>query len=168
MVNLTRSRRIVEVGTHQGGSARALAAGLVAPEQSRIVTFDITRDGARMLAGDAVIRAYTVDANSEAAYDLCTSEFGAPKIDFAFIDSAHAFWQTLSSFMLYGSLMRANFIVLDDITLNPGMQKLWSIIRSQFGDDAIDASEVVEDIRPPVGTTRPGFGVVRLQGRSLG
>lgn len=168
MVNLTGSRHIVEVGTHQGGSAKALAAGLVNPAESRIVTFDVTAYGAKMLEDHAVIRAYAVDANSEAAYDICVRQFGTPKIDLAFIDSAHVFWETLSSFMLYGSVMRADFVILDDITLNPGMQKLWSIIQAEFADDAIDASEVVKEIRAATPENRPGFGVVRMNGRGLG
>ena len=168
MVNLTGSRHIVEVGTHQGGSAKALAAGLVNPGQSRIVTFDVTRDGAKMLSDRTIIRAYSLDANSEAAYDICVQEFGAPKIDLAFIDSAHAFWETLASFMLYGAVMRANFVIFDDITLNPGMRKFWDIVQSDFAGDVIDASEVINEIRPGTGANRPGFGVVRVNGRGPG
>jgi len=168
MVSLTGSRHIVEVGTHQGGSARALAAGLVNPSESRIVTFDVTPHGAKMLEGHQVIRAYQVDANSEAAYDICVNQFGRAAIDLAYIDSAHTFWQTLASFLLYGVAMRANFVILDDITLNPGMQKLWNLIVADFGSEAIDASAVVNDIRAATpGENRPGFGLVRLNGRGL-
>jgi len=168
MVSITGSRHIVEVGTHQGGSARALSAGLVNTSESRIVTFDVTTHGTTILKGHPVIRAYQVDANSEAAYDICVNEFGTPAIDLAYIDSAHTFWQTLASFMLYGVAMHANFVILDDITLNPGMQKLWSLIVADFGPEAIDASAVVDEIRATKpGEKRPGFGLVRLNGRGL-
>src|SRR5438067_11673344 len=49
MVYLTSSRRVVEIGTHHGGSARALCAGLQDPSVSRIVTFDINDEGAKLL-----------------------------------------------------------------------------------------------------------------------
>jgi hypothetical protein len=162
MVNLTRSRHIVEVGTHQGGSARALAAGLQDPAASRIVTFDITTDGATLLADHPVIRAYSLDANSEPAYDVCVREFGAPQIDLAYIDSTHGFWPTLSSFLIYGTALRANFVILDDITLNPEMERFWSLVRTRFGHDCIDATDVAEQIRMPK-DNRPGFGVVRMR-----
>src|SRR3954468_22996119 len=61
MVRLTDSRRIVEVGTHHGGSAKALAAGLPDPDHSRIVTFDTTPDGAELLKGHPVITAICED-----------------------------------------------------------------------------------------------------------
>jgi hypothetical protein len=166
MVNLTGSRHIVEIGTHQGGSARALAAGLRDPAGGRIVTFDVTTDGAERLSGHPVIRAYSMDANSEPAYDLCIREFGAPKIDLVYIDAAHSFWPTLSSFLIYGSAFRAAFAVLDDITLNPEMQKFWHLVLATFGDDAIDATDVFGEIRMASEGNRPGFGLVRLHGQA--
>jgi hypothetical protein len=160
MVNLTGSQRIVEVGTHQGGSARALAAGLTDPAASRIVTFDITTDGARMLADHPVIRAFSMDANSEAAFNVCIDAFGEARIDLAFIDSAHRHWPTMVSFALYGLMMQPSFVLLDDITLNPEMEKFWTQVKDHFGADALDVAEVLPEIRP-AWDTHPGLGVVR-------
>jgi hypothetical protein len=160
LVRLLGVRRIVEVGTHQGGSARAMAAALKGEEQAKIVTFDVTKDGAELLAGHAIIRAYNLDANSEEAYETCLREFGEPKVEFAYIDAIHDFWPTLNSFLICTGALGADIVVLDDITLNNGMKKLWHLIRLRYGDDAIDATEVHPEIRSGGGTL-PGFGVVR-------
>src|SRR5437763_10573119 len=56
MVFLTSSRRVVEIGTHHGGSARALCAGFREPSVSRLITFDITDEGAKLLADHPIIR----------------------------------------------------------------------------------------------------------------
>lgn len=163
IARLSSARRIVEVGTHQGGSTRALAAGLADPGRSKVVTFDVTDFGSRMFEGHSTIRAHTIDANSEAAFDVCVREFGEPKIDLAFIDTTHEFWTTLQSFMLYAEMIQCPLIVVDDITLNERMSRLWSLITLRYGStNTIDATEVHPEIRVGGGGTRPGFGVVRI------
>ena len=162
LVNLLGCRRIVEIGTHQGGSALAMAAGLADAAGGRIVTFDITPDGTARFAGHPVIRAFRLDANSSAAYEACLAEIGDARIDLVYIDAVHDFWPTMLSAAVYGLWMRARFLVLDDITLNAGMLRAWTSLRSRFGDDAVDATEIVPQIRPPSDGTRPGFGFVRL------
>jgi Methyltransferase domain len=162
IARLTQARRIVEVGTHQGGSTRALASGFVDPENSRLVTFDVTDHGARMFKGHQSIRAYTLDANSEAAFGACLREFGEPRIDLAFIDSTHDFWTTLRSFSLYAATLECRVVVLDDITLNESMAHLWELLRKRYGKgNTIAATEVDPAIRVGDGT-RVGFGIVRI------
>jgi len=164
MAWLTSSRRIVEVGTHDGGSARALCAGFRDRSNSRLVTFDVTDNGAKLLADHSVIRAFTMDGNSEAAFDVCIREFGDPNVDLVYIDAEHRFWPTLLSFLVYGLSLSANFVIIDDIKLNTEMQNFWNLVQNKFGENAVDASSVIGDIRPasphdpPSG---PGFGLVR-------
>jgi hypothetical protein len=163
IARLTQARRIVEVGTHQGGSTKALASGFVDPGISKLVTFDVTDYGARMFKGHASIRAYTLDANSEAAFGACLREFGEPRIDLAFIDSTHEFWTTFQSFSLYAAMLECPVAVLDDITLNESMARLWELLRKRYGKaNTIDATEVDPAIRVGGGGTRPGFGIVRI------
>lgn len=169
LARLVEARRIVEVGTHQGGSTRALASGFVDPAMSRLVTFDVTDFGARIFKGHQTVRAYTLDANSESAFDTCLREFGEPRIDLAFIDSTHAFWTTYQSFNQYAGMIDCPLVVLDDITLNESMVRLWDLIRRRFGaENTIDATEVDSEIRVGGGGTRPGFGVVRIPPRVTG
>ena len=163
VVRLTGARRILEVGTHQGGSARALASGFADPANSRLVTFDVTDHGVRMFKGHPSIKAYSFDANSEAAFETCLKEFGGPQIDVAFVDSTHEFWTTLQSFNLSAALLACPIVVLDDITLNESMARLWKLLRTRYGTaNTIDAVEVVPAIREGGNGTRPGFGVVRI------
>ena len=169
ITRLTGARRIVEVGTHQGGSTRALAAGLSEPSRSRIVTFDVTDFGAKTFAGNQVIHAHVLDANSEAAFDTCVREFGEPRIDLAFIDTTHEFWTTVQSFMLYAEMIECPLVVVDDITLNDRMAKLWSLLRLRYGAaNTIDATTVSPEIRTGGNNTAPGFGVVRIPPRNAG
>jgi hypothetical protein len=163
IVRVTQARNIVEVGTHQGGSTRALAAGLDPAIDGRIVTFDVTEYGASMFSDHPVISAFTTDANSEKAFDACVRAFGAPKADLVFIDSTHECWTTLLSFTIYSNVIRSPLVILDDITLNPEMKKLWAYLQSRYGtDNAIDATDVEPAIRTGGSGTRPGFGIVRI------
>lgn len=162
LVRLSGAEKILEIGTHQGGSTRAMCKGLISPPASRIVTFDVTAYGAEMFVRDPVVHAYTMDANTEVALDTCVREFGGSAIDLAFIDSTHDFWTTMQSVALYTAGFKCPLLVIDDITLNPSMVRLWSLLRARHGDNAIDASEVHYEIRPGGPETRPGFGVVRI------
>jgi hypothetical protein len=167
MVRLTGARKIVEVGTHQGGSARAMCKGLIEPEGSKLVTFDVTDEGVKSIGDHPILRAYQVDANSEEAYNVCLNEFGTENIDMAYIDTAHDFWPTFLSMQVYGEALDARFIVLDDITLNPEMDRFWALMRKRYGEgNTIDASAEYPDIRGGGDGTRPGFGVIRILPRS--
>ena len=161
MVRVLRAKRIIEIGTHQGGSARAMAAGLFDPENSRVVTFDPNPFAANLFTGHPVIRAYALDGNSETAIRMCRDDLGGMNADMTFIDSTHDFPSTLHSWLLYAELIRTPVIVLDDVTLNDSMRSLWSLIRERYAY-SIDATEVEPGIRP-CGDARPGFGVVLTQ-----
>jgi cephalosporin hydroxylase len=163
MVRILEARRIVEVGTHHGGSTKALAAGLVSPSESRIVTFDPNPEASRMLLNHPVIRAHPLDANTQEAIDAA-SEGVDGSCDLVYIDSTHDYQSTLHSWLLYGELFAAPVVILDDITLNDSMRALWSLLQRRYGtDNALDASDIVPEIRPAVGLSRPGFGIVRLR-----
>jgi predicted O-methyltransferase YrrM len=162
-VRLTSAKRIIEIGTHQGGSTRALFAGLTSPDQSRIVTVDITPDGTRMFSGHQTITPLMLNANSAECHAACLGVVGHAGVDLSYIDADHRLQPTLINFALYGILSKATFVVLDDITLTQEMATVWQMIKARFGDDAIDASAVHPEIRQSPGDHRPGFGVVRLR-----
>src|SRR5580658_1802706 len=109
MVKITNASRIVEIGTHQGGSARAMAKALEGMGEGKIITFDITPYGEEMFAGHHLIRAYPCDANTETAFNHVVEHFGEPKIDLAFIDASHSFWPTLMNVLIYGQACAARF-----------------------------------------------------------
>ena len=121
-----------------------------------------------MFAGHPVIKAFSIDANSEKAFDACSALFGRPQADLAFIDSTHEFWTTLISFTIYTTIIRTPLVILDDITLNPQMKRLWSHIQERYGPaNAIDVTEIEPAIRTGGGGTRPGFGLVRIPENTL-
>ncbi|CAN5899488.1 hypothetical protein BH23ACT5_BH23ACT5_10650 [soil metagenome] len=154
--------RIVEIGTHQGGSARALAAGLDA-SGGKIVTFDVTEDGAERLAGHPSIVAYTLDGTSEAAFVACTTEFEAVGAQLAYIDANHDFWSAVTSFQTCVFAIGAEFVVLDDIKLNDDMRRFWDLVCARYGADAVDATDLHPAIRDGGPDPSPGFGVVRIR-----
>ena len=163
LARYTGATRVLEIGTHQGGSTRAIVRGLSDPAQSRVVTFDVSPFGAQIFSGDPVVRAFTMDANSEGALRKCVDEFGGQQVDVAFIDSTHDFWTTLQSFALCSSILDCRLIVLDDVSLNDSMAGLWDLIKGRYGEEnAINAVEVDAAIRTGGDGTTPGFGVVRL------
>lgn len=166
MVRVTGARKVVEIGTHQGGSALAMAKGFADPDSSRLVTFDITEFGANMFRGHSHIRGYQLDANSEAAYDSCREVFGSDTIDFIYIDTTHLFWPTFLSMQIYVEGFSPQFAVLDDITLNPEMERLWQLVRRRYGaENTIDVTDVIPQVRPPSRGFVPGFGLVRIRPR---
>jgi len=73
---LTHARHIIEIGTHHGGSARAMAAGFSDAKNSKIVTFDSKPDAQEMLRDEPTIRAYCGNANTTKALDFCRTELG--------------------------------------------------------------------------------------------
>lgn len=163
LVRLIEARRVVEIGTHHGGSARAMAVGMANSPDAKIVTFDITPDGSEILAHHPIIRAYHLDAVSEPAFEACVAEFGEARVDLAYIDAAHDFWPTLQSFLICSGALGAGIVVLDDIALNPEMGKLWRHLRRSYPGDAIDATDVHPQIRSSGSGISPGFGLVRTR-----
>jgi hypothetical protein len=163
IVRLLGARRIVEVGTHHGGSTKALAAGLISPTHSRIVTFDPNPEGSRMLSNIPAIHAYALDANAKEAIETVKQELGV-SCDLVYIDSTHDYQSTLHSWLLYVELFSSPIAILDDVTLNDSMRALWSLIKERYGaDNAVDASDIVPEIRATDDDSRPGFGVVRVK-----
>jgi hypothetical protein len=161
MVKVTNASRIVEIGTHQGGSTRAMAKALEARNEGQIVTFDVTPYGHEMFVRHDFIRAWTCEANSETAFNHVVEQFGEPRIDLVFIDASHRFWPTLLNVLIYGETCAARFMILDDVTLNPEMSRLWDLLTLRYGhENIIDASKVDPVIRCP----QTGFGVVRCAG----
>jgi hypothetical protein len=158
-VRCARCSRIIEIGTHQGGSARAMKAGLAFPERSRIVTFDVTPDGAEMLAADRVIHAITMDANTEAGMDASIEALGGRAPDLVYIDAVHYAWPSLQNFWIYGVGLAARYVIFDDIYANESMKKLWAYIGSRYPGNAVDAAGIELEIRQD-----QGFGLLRLRG----
>lgn len=123
-VRLIEARRVVEIGTQQGGSARAIAVGMANSTEAKIITFEISPDGSGVLVRHPIIQAHRPDAIPEPAFGACVAESGAARLDFAYVDAAHDLRPTLRSFLICSGALGAGTVVLDHITPSPEMSKL--------------------------------------------
>lgn len=153
--DLIRAQRVYESGTHHGGSARAIRAGM---RRGTVVTFDVAPDGVRELTDAPGVEAHQLDGGGLDAADVCRRRFGGARVDLAFVDCDHWFWATMQSVMLAEQL-GARWLLLDDITLEDREVGLvWERLVDRFGDrNAIDVTSVLPDVRPG-----PGLGLVRM------
>lgn len=158
ITRLCTAARICELGTHWGGSTRALRRGVPAGTRPDIVTIDLSRKS--QLAGEDGIRKIVGEAGSKAVIQATVAHFGAQAgIELLFIDSHHTFSATLAQYCQYTTLLRPKFTILDDISLNEEMAEVWQLVLSSvLPGEALDTSDIEPDIR---GAT--GFGLVRFK-----
>lgn len=153
LVNITNVANIIEIGTHYGGSALAMSKGLSQYDNSKILTFDVTDIGINKFKDHRVIKACQLNANTELAYNKSLKEFDT--IDLLFIDSYHEYWTTFLSLQIYTSFM-PSWVIIDDITLNDDMKKLWDKAVDRYGaKNCINATTVIPEFRPMA-----GFGII--------
>lgn len=116
LARLLDAKRIVEIGTFHGGSAKALSRG--APK-AEVVTVDIISRASGAFREFPNITQVIGDSTEPAT----ARRVGGPA-DLVFIDSLHTYRQTKDNLRLYVG----QYVVLDDIRLNDGMARLWSEI----------------------------------------
>jgi hypothetical protein len=151
----------LEIGTHWGGSARALARGM---KDGKVVTIDITTESDAVLPGcpeSGQIHKIVGDANSLEVVEQVQKALD--RADILYIDAAHLGLPTLLNFSIYSTLLRPKVVVFDDIRLNEDMARFWSLIRKAYPKQSIDCLEVEPQIRQPY----VGFGVVLLSADGL-
>ncbi len=153
--------RVLEIGTHSGGSARAMERGFVTGTEGQIVTVDVTRASNRYLKSHSSIVKIRGDANKPRTIDAILLALNGQPIDLLFIDGDHKFYPALFNYAVFTTLLRPKLVCLDDITLNPEMCRLWDVLRAAVPEGrAVNAAAIVPEIRP--GT--PGFGCTILHG----
>lgn len=159
LVRETSAARILEIGTNCAGSTRAMARGFAG--EGHVVTIDVSDYSDEFLIGWDNITKIQGDANSIEVIERVIDQHGARKIDILYIDAAHSCMPTLLSYCIYSTLLRPCFAVLDDITLYESMTRMWRLVESTSGCEAINAVTIVPEIRPQ--KPSPGFGIVRLR-----
>lgn len=160
LAGLSRSQkctRILEIGTHFGGSALSMYRGIGDSATANLVTVDRT-DLNPALHGLPGFTKLTGDANSQAVIQNVLRLFSGRMIDVMFIDSNKLFMSTTLALGVYGMLLRPRFIVLDDISLCDDMRTLWSSLRSCY-EDAVNCIDIIPQIREE----KCGFGLLRLR-----
>jgi len=163
LAGLVRSRRmtrILEIGTHFGGSIMSMNRGLSGEDlpKSRLVTVDIEDKNQDALKEFSNIQRITGDSLDGDVIERVVGSFEKP-IDLLYIDSLHEYDHTKKNMDIYGERLRPRFIVLDDIRQCDSMRRLWSALTQEFKERAFDASDIA--MRPGA-----GFGVIILYSSS--
>jgi hypothetical protein len=157
LVRTQRCSKILEIGTHFGGSGHAMLRGVPEAEAARVLTVDIT-DLNPELHNMPGLTKLTGDANSEAIVGQVFNYFAGESVDLIYIDTNHSFMPTLLSLGIYGIMLRPRLLVLDDIVLTDAMRKIWSRLCASYGE-AVNCCDVVPEIR----TVKAGFGLIQLR-----
>jgi len=143
------AKSALDIGTHYGGSAQALLAGM--PSGGRVVTVDIRQRNAEVLNKIRGLVLVTGDSLDPRTVRRVTT-FLAPSVDIIYIDSFHNYDHTMQNIKLYSSLS-PKVIVMDDISINPSMAEAWAVLQAKY--PTYDATELC--------TRNCGFGVVAIQ-----
>lgn len=162
VARLLRAQGAIEIGTHCGGSARALWSGIADEEGGLIVTVDITQESDEHLAAYPRIKKVMGDANRPEILRNVAGQIGDKPVDILFVDADHTFMPTYLNYCMYSTAFRPKIAIFDDAVRNESMREAWHFIsRSVPSGDAVNAADIVPDIRPQA--ANPGFGVVLLR-----
>lgn len=163
LARMTSARRIVEIGTHFGGGARALAEGQQAAGLTpNVLTFDVEdRAGTPILDHDGVHRVLADVRYPEGAQRLREWADGAP-VDIVYIDALKDqtfLEETVAAF----ADLDVGWLIFDDVFANRSIRTAWNDLRAQHGERAITVDEVALDIR----SGGFGQGVIALAPEAL-
>lgn len=122
LAGILRPGHVVETGTDRGRSGAHLAEG--SPE-SKIVSIDIDPVCTQQLAALELPNVEAVTGNS---LDVA-NRFDTQSIDLLFLDSLHEYaHMKLELDAFFPKVRTDGFVLIDDIVLNPGMDRFWSEI----------------------------------------
>lgn len=143
LVALSRASRVLELGTHFGGSifsvARAMAhrGGGPSPE---IVTVDLRARNADAFRAYPAVTRLIGNCLDPGVAERVGEAFSGP-VDLMFVDVTHEYEQTKRCLDIYVPLVAPTLVILDDIRLNPSMARLWTDLSHAYGDRAFDITE---------------------------
>lgn len=124
LVRILKPRLVLELGTDIGRSAAFMMTAL--PEGSRLVTVEIGSQERTDIApwkGDPRLWAVQGDSRDLSIYGMKDLRF----IDLLYIDSDHTFEQVSAEWDSYRHFLSPGAVVaMDDIHLNPGMERFWA------------------------------------------
>lgn len=147
LARMTGARRIVEIGTHFGGGARALADGQQAAGLTpNVLTFDVEdRAGTPILGHDGVHRVLADVRHPDGAQRL-RDWAGGERVDIVYIDALKD--QTfLEETVAALADLDVGWLIFDDVFANRSIRTAWNDFRAHHGERAITVDEVALDIR---------------------
>ena len=140
-VRTQRLTSILDLGTHFGGSVMSMSEGICSPDISKsyLATVDVSSLNEVGFRKYPHIKRVKGDVLSKHVVREITKFFGK-KIDLIYIDTTHKYAHVKAVISVYANRLKPKYIILDDITLNNSMKKLWREIEAEFKDNAFDAA----------------------------
>ena len=157
LVRSQHCKRIIEIGTHFGGSTQSMLRGAIDQSETEIITIDIT-DLNVSLHGISEITKITGDANRKNVIQEVALNIRNRPADLLYVDADHRFIPTMTNLGIYVLLSRPKLVAIDDIVLNPEMRALWNVLRITFDQNAINCAEIIPEIR----SAKVGFGLLQI------
>lgn len=145
------TQNVLEIGTYQGGSSRAIRMGMGDKTDTHVVTIDIQdqiinkMDFVDYLIGDSL---------SENILKKVEYIFSPNKcIDLLYIDSIHNYSHVSNNLSIYGTAFCPKYIILDDISINQSMEDLWSMLSGKYS--SVNLSAMLD--------RSCGFGIIKCR-----
>jgi predicted O-methyltransferase YrrM len=143
LVAQLRCSRILEIGTHFGGSIFSMARGVeyagLLP-WAEIVTIDIKDSNSEAFRTQALVKRVLGNCLDDAIAQKVARSFTGP-VDLMFIDAVHDYEHTNRCLEQYLPLVSPRLVILDDIRLRSSMKKLWLDLSAAYGERAIDITD---------------------------
>lgn len=149
-VSVISAKQILEIGTHHGGSAMAMARGSSA--DTKIVTIDIVLKENNSMLEYKNIERITGNSTDSGIVKQVVSRF-EPPIDLIFIDSIHTKNSVFFNMKKYKNLL-PKYVIFDDIHINETMEEMWDKLVLKF--PSYDLSVIVN-------RKNAGFGIIQLR-----
>lgn len=132
--------RILEIGTHFGGSIFAIERGVQYSHlihRAEIVTVDVRDNNNLAFQSKRSVKQILGNCLDLYVAREAAASFTAP-VDLLFVDTIHEYSHTRKCLDMYVPLALPSLVILDDIHLNDSMAVLWRELVSAYGNRAID------------------------------
>ena len=175
MCRLKSLARVLEIGTFKGGSALAMYYGQISSDdnKTKIVTVDIEARDTHQIDNILEIKKIIGDPLNGVTLNIIINEFGRQPIDLLFLDSTKKGRIVMSQLATFCLFLRPRFIILDDITLNDNMERMWNNLEVQFSKFALNLAKSHPEIRKMAEINEkvirhPGFGIIDYEAYQAG
>ncbi len=155
---LTKASKVIEVGTHFGGSTLALLAGMDKTDDARLVTMDVTDLNKERLAEEPIVTKIVGSGADADIQEQAVSQLNGAGCDLLYVDALKDQQFVFDVLEGFAKLTPIRYAILDDINITASMRSMWAEVRERYGDDALDITES----HPSVRAENVGFGVIRM------
>lgn len=145
-VRIEKISKILEIGTHWGGSVMAMSKGIdpAQTDKTKIVTIDISIKNIDGFKNYSNIIRIKGDSISNAVVNDVKNIYMNECIDLLYIDAIHEYEHTKQNIDIYSDILKPKYIILDDIHLNSSMEQLWNELKNDNNLITCDISALIE------------------------